>query len=153
MLIFCKQRMFTLFIKIFALFWISLLIYGGNPVALKEMRARMYLFCVRPRLWPGSGRTSIFSKVSTLRFASDICSWFKIHGDLSLAKVVFIHFFLHSTITSAAIRSPQKDIHLQMYFFCARRAEGTVRGERQFLPPVNRRKKDKIAIFAAGISR
>ena len=27
-----------------------------------------------------------------------------------------------------------KDIHLQMYFFCARRAEGTVRGGRQFLP-------------------
>ena len=28
--------------------------FGGNPVALKEMRARMHLFCTRRRLWPGA---------------------------------------------------------------------------------------------------
>ena len=40
---------------------IQVIIKGGNPVALKEMCACVYFFCGRPRLWPESGRTSIFA--------------------------------------------------------------------------------------------
>ena len=33
----------------------QVIIKGGNPVALKDMCACVYVFCGRPRLWPGVG--------------------------------------------------------------------------------------------------
>ena len=41
--------------------------YGSNPVVLKDICACVYFFCGRPRLWPESGRTSIFKPISEHR--------------------------------------------------------------------------------------
>ena len=45
----------------FQILFIQIVIKGGNPVVFKDMYACVYVFCGRPRLWPESGRTSIFA--------------------------------------------------------------------------------------------